>query len=564
MLSDARRVPPGTTIAADLCVIGAGAAGITIARELAGSGLRVLVLESGGEELDPRTQSLYRGRSTGIPYFALDGTRLRFLGGSTNHWGGVCRPFDPLDFEPRDWIPFSGWPIRKRDLDRYYGPASAIVGLSSDDFSAESWEQRDHFSPLDLGPRTEPRVAQIVDPDSRSFGIRYRSEIEAAEDVDLYLHANATEIEADPAGGAVARVRVATLSGNRFSVKARSFVLAAGGIENPRLLLASNRQLPRGLGNQNDLVGRFFTEHPRFVAGLVAPSDAEIGVGFYGVHHVGDADIQGYVALPEPVQREEELVDVQVFVHPTYDERFAAAFESDDVESLRAVSRGQGTIDEFGTDLMNVVADLTTFREYTIPGAPLPVPYPEIVERTLEGGDELRDHIPDLLGDIAADGYRRLNGSVPLQALELSTRLDQAPNPESRITLSRSRDALGMPRAQLEWRLSEIDRRSAARATEILASGFSAAGLGRVRIVFDDDEAGWPDDLAGGNHHIGTTRMSDDAKRGVVDRDCRVHGLANLFVAGSSVFATGGSSTPTLTIVALALRLADHLRGTLR
>jgi choline dehydrogenase-like flavoprotein len=565
MLADARRVPAGAALEADLCIIGAGAAGITLAREFIGTQFRVILLESGGLELDQRTQELYKGRSIGLPYFPLDAARLRYFGGSTNHWGGVCRPFDDLDFERRDWIPFSGWPIRRSDLDPYYPPAVDVVRLLSQDFSTTGWDERDTLSPLDLDDRTVPRVAQFVGQKSRSMGTDYRDEIRRAANVRTYLRANVEEIETDGAARAATQVRVVTLTGNRFSVNARHFVLAVGGIENPRLLLASNRQQPRGLGNQHDLVGRFFLEHPRFAAGVVAPADAELNVGFYEPHHAGDTEIQGYVAFPPEVQRAEGLVDVQVFLEPTYNARFEDAFDSGDVDSLRSLSKGGGgSIGDFGTNLMNVVTDLTTGRDFTVPGAPLPVPYPDVVGKLLSSPSEVRDRIPDLLGDVAAWGYKRLTGAAPLQHVTLVTRLDPAPNPASRVTLATSRDALGMPRAQLDWRLSSIDRHSTVRATELLGAAFARAGLGRVRLVVHEDDRSWPSDLAGGYHHMGTTRMSDDPKQGVVDRDCRVHGMTNLFIAGSSVFPTGGSSPPTLTITALALRLSDHLQRVMR
>jgi len=564
MLADARRVPADSELRSDLCIIGGGAAGITLARALIGTPFRVILLESGGLELDQRTQSLYKGPTKGVPYFPLDSARLRFFGGSTNHWGGVCRPLDAIDFEARDWIPHSGWPITKQDLDPYYVAADEVVQLSSDDWSAESWDERDSLSPLPLGDRTESRIAQFVRERLRSFATNYREEISQADNVSAYLYANVTEIEADDDARTATSVRVATLTGNRFRVAARHFVLAVGGIENPRLLLASNSRRPRGLGNQHDLVGRFFIEHPRFAAAIVAPADAELGVGFYEPHHVDDVEIQGYVALSPEVQRAERLVDVQVFVEPTYDPRFETAFDSEDVDSLRALSRGPASVDEFGTDLLNVVEDLTTGLEFTIPGAPLPVPYPDLVEKLIASPTEIRDRIPDLFGDVAAEGYKRINGAAPLEHLSLVTRLDPAPNPDSRVTLAASRDELGIPRTKLDWRLSPIDRHSAVRAAEIVGSAFAGAGLGRTRLLVDEDQRAWPPDLAGGWHHMGTTRMSDDPKTGVVDPQCRVHGMSNLFVAGSSVFPTGGTSTPTLTIVALTLRLADHLQRVMR
>ena len=562
MLADARRTPAGAELEADLCIIGAGAAGITLARQFIDTRFKIVLLESGGLELDQRTQELYKGRSIGLPYFPLDAARLRYFGGSTNHWGGICRPFDELDFERRDWIPFTGWPIRGSDLDRYYPPAVDAVRLLSHDFSITGWDDRDPLSRLDLDDRTVPRVAQFVGEKSRSMGTDYRDEIARAANLHTYLHANVEEIVTDGTASAVTHLRVATLTGNRFSVKARHFVLAVGGIENPRLLLASNRQQTRGLGNQHDLVGRFFLEHPRFGAGVAAPADSELGVGFYEPHHVGDTEIQGYVAFPPKVQRAENMVDVQVFLEPVYNARFEQAFDSGDVDALRTLSKGGGgSIGNFGTNLMKVAGDLTTGRDFTVPGAPLPVPYPDVVGKLLSSPSEVRDRIPDLLGDVAAWGYKRLSGAAPLQHITLVTRLDPAPNPDSRVTLGTSRDELGMPRAQLDWRLSSIDRHSAVRATELLGTAFARAGFGRVRLIVHEDDRSWPSDLAGGYHHMGTTRMSDDPKRGVVDRDCRVHGMTNLFIAGSSVFPTGGSSPPTLTITALALRLSDHLKG---
>ena len=561
MLVDARSLSDGVVLDADLCIIGAGAAGITLALEFAGSPVRVILLESGGLEFESNTQGLYDGRaSDGLPYFPLDVTRLRYFGGSTNHWGRLCRPFDAFDFERREWIPWSGWPLRLADLEPYYGPAGEICGLVSEDFDASSWDRRDGLDPLPLGDRTEPRIAQLVDVEKRSFAPRYRDEIESAKNVEAYLHANVTEIETDAAGAVATGLRVATLEGTRFRVEAGRFVLAVGGIENPRILLASNRQQPSGVGNRYDLVGRFFTEHPRFEAAVVAPADTSLSVGFYEPHRVDGVEIEGYVAVPKAVQREEEMVDVQVFVQPRSTPR--SRRRSSRRRSTRCGTWlvGDGSIGDFGANLMTVVGDLTTFRDYTIPGAPLPVPYPEVVAEAVESPEDFRGHIPGLFGSAAAEGYKSVQGSAPLQSLTLVTRLDQAPNPDSRVSLSAARDELGMPRGALDWRLSAVDRHSAAAAVDILSSAFGAADLGRVRATFDEEASGWPDDLQGGNHHMGTTRMSDDPKQGVVDRDCRIHGMENLFVAGSSVFVTGGSSTPTLTIVALALRLADHLK----
>lgn len=566
MFVDARRVEPDAEIEADICVVGAGAAGIVLARELIDRGMRVVVLESGGLTYDAETQSLYRGELAGVPYFPLETARLRFFGGTTNHWEGLCRPLDAQDFERRPWIPHSGWPISKAELEPFYARAAEVMHLTPE-FEVGYWRERSPRVPLPLTGRALTRTAQIVPDASLRFGETYRGELERARNVLTYLHANATELETDEAGATVSRVRVARLDGGAFSVSARFFVLAAGGIENPRLLLASDRGNARGLGNEHDLVGRFFLEHPRFRAATVVSSDPQLPVGFYVQHAARGSQIQGYLALSDELKREEGLVDVQIRLEPDYVESFEHALESADVrsfKSLRRAGRDGAPLDEFGRHVGRVASDVTTWRRFTVPGSPLPLPYPEVVSTLARSSRvDRRSLIPALLGDIAAFGYASASDAAPIESLALTTRIESAPNPNSRVTLVRELDALGMRRVKLDWRLSEIDRRSAVRAVEVLGAELGRAGLGRLRLDVDPDSSELPRDVAGGWHHMGTTRMSDDPKRGVVDPDCRVHGLSNLFVAGSSVFPTAGSGTPTLTLVALALRLADTLRRSL-
>jgi choline dehydrogenase-like flavoprotein len=566
VIADARAVPEGAALEADLCVIGGGAAGITIAREFAGSSAKVVLLESGGMELDGETQALNRGANVGLPYFPLDGARLRAFGGTTNHWGGVCRPFDPIDFERRPGVPHTGWPIDRATLDPYYRRAREIVGLKSSSWDVADWDRRDRFGPLELNSRrVDTRVAQTVKKDDRSFGVRYRNDIRRAANVTAYLYANVTEIETDRSGTAATRVTVRTLAGNAFSVSARSFVLAAGAIENARLLLISRSIHERGLGNQNDLVGRFFLEHPRFDGATVALGGRRIKTRFYEPHKVDGTSIQGYLAATPETKRAESLVDVQIKIRPVYEEAFRVALDSDDAGDVRDLLEDaeQGELtDEFGTKVLNVAGDLMTWRKFVIPGAPLPVPYPEVAGRAMRSKNAAVTLIPAVLGDAAATLYEEVAGSAPLESLALTTRIEPVPNPESRVSLTRDRDALGIPRVQLDWRLTRQDKESVIRTLEIAGAAIGGAGLGRLKMLVDDGPE-WPSDLAGGWHHMGTTRMSESPREGVVDRDCRVHGMSNLFVAGSSVFPTAGSGTPTMTIVALALRLCAQVGQTM-
>ena len=563
MFADARDVEAGTELEADLCIVGAGAAGITLAREFIGGSVRVVLLESGGFDYEADTQALYEGRQKGgIEYFPLETARLRQFGGTTNHWGGLCRPFEEVDFQPRDWIPHSGWPIDKTELDPFYERARVVANLPSPLWSADEWVQRDHLSPLKLGRSFETRVAQDVPSAQKSFGVTYRDEIDRAPNVTAYHHANAVEVQIGESGAIATAIQVATLTGRHFSVAAKQFVLALGGLENPRLLLASDKQERAGVGNRNDLVGRFFLEHPRFIAGMIVPTNPNLSVGFYQNHRVGDATTVGYIALARDAQSEDELVDVQIRIEPAYEARFEQALDSVDVDSARALL-GRGGDEELGGHIGNVVRDLMSWRSFMVAGTPLPVPYPELVGELIRSTPvERQSLIPGLLGDVAGAAYSELSGRAPLNGLALSTRFEPVPNPDSRVLLIGERDALNMRRIQLNWKLSDLDKHSVRRTLEILAADVGRTGLGRMRILFDG-QGPWPQDLAGGWHLMGTTRMSDSAHQGVVDRNCRVHGMANLYVAGSSVFPTAGSGTPTLTLIALALRLAQHLKRSL-
>ncbi|MGH3034539.1 MAG: FAD-dependent oxidoreductase [Gaiellaceae bacterium] len=528
MFADARSVPRDTRLDTDVCIIGAGAAGITLALEFIGSPFQVTVLESGGFQYETETQDLYQGDSVGLPYSDLNAPRLRFFGGTTNHWGGICRPFEDADFEAREGIPFTGWPIKKDDVDPFYGRAVRVVRLPSQDWDLDDWAPGDQLAPLRLrGDRIVSRVTQVVEPNLRSFGDGYRDELSPASNVTVYLHANATGVEADEGGRNATSVRVATLEGNSFSVDAKVFVLATGAVENARLLLVSNERQTRGLGNQTDLVGRFFLEHPRFLGGLIVPSTPPPNLGFYETHRVGGALVRGYLASSKDVQLAEGLMDLQIRLELDYGDAPEDA-------------------SDFARHVLTLAQDLESWQEIAIPGSPVPLPYLDVIREALDSPE---------------DTYIYLRGR--LEAIGLTTRIEQAPNPDSRVLLVGERDELGMQRVALDWRLSDVDKRNVQRTLELLGAEVGRAGIGRLKILYREDDSGWPDDLGGGQHHMGTTRMSDDPKQGVVDRNCRVHGMSNLFVAGSSVFPTPGGATPTLMLVALTIRLGDHLKSTM-
>jgi choline dehydrogenase-like flavoprotein len=525
MFDDARAVPKGTRLETDVCIVGAGAAGITIARELIGFPLRVIVLESGGFQFDPETQDLFEGPSVGLRY-DLKAPRLRFFGGSTNKWGGICRPFEEADFAAREGIPFTGWPIGKRDVDPFYRRAERVVRLPSPHWQLDQWTPDGTTPPLRFrNDRIVNRVAQIVRPNLRSFGTNYKEELRSSSNVTVYLHANVTGLETDRWARTVTSARVATLSGNRFSVAAKRFVLATGAVENARLLLVSNERMPDGLGNQNGVVGRFFLEHPRFLGALIAPFAPHPNLEFYERHPVGQGVVHGYLASSKALQLAEGLLDVQL------------RLEADYGEAPRKVP-------DFSRHVMALAAEVRSWQKIAVPGSPLPVPYFQVIRHALRSPKETYIHLRSRI-----------------ETLRVTARFEPAPNPDSRVFLVRDRDRLGIQRVGLDWRLSEVDKRNVRRTLELFGAEIARAGIGRLKILFDERDPGWPEDIKGGHHLMGATRMSGDPKQGVVDRNCRVHGMSNLFVAGSSVFPTAGGATPTLMIVALAIRLADHLKG---
>jgi choline dehydrogenase-like flavoprotein len=509
MFTDARNLPDHTTLEADLAIIGGGVAGITLARALAGSRTRVCVVESGGMEFDPQVQSLYEGENTGIDY-STTLTRMRFFGGSSNHWGGYCRPLDPIDFEARDWVPFSGWPFAFDELEPWYEPAAAIVQIAPGRFRDQRyWQQQtgESLPPLLTG---RMRMVFVHFSPPTHFGTRYRAELEAAANIQVLLNANVTNIAVAENGRSVKRLAIRTLNGLSHSVKARYYVLATGGLENARLLLLSNTVVTAGLGNHNDQVGRYFMEHP---------------------HLSGFADlVAAEMARLPRIYRERVVAQgrpAQVAFNPS-----------------RAFLREQRLLN--ATFMVGMAGTYQT-------GVP---PEP--------GDKQARTHRDMLLAarHFLSDEAKTADTNTLGVWLGVGGSCEQAPNPESRVSLSDQRDALGQPRLKLDWRLTEQDRLSFYTNLRSLSLEFGALGMGRMLETVPDPRD-WPQPIAGGSHHMGTTRMSTDPSRGVVDRNCKVHNVENLYVAGSSVFPTSGSANPTLTLVALTLRLAAHLKDRL-
>lgn len=527
MIEDIRAVA-NDSLECDVCIVGGGAAGIVMAQQFAGSQFKVILLESGGLKPDPSVQRLYSGHSIGEKYFReLDGCRTRYFGGSTNCWVGICTPLNEIDFAQRHWVPWSGWPIGMEELAPYLRRSHEICGTGPFVYDSRAWEMMG-LPALDFTAERFERFVWHYNKRSQAgieFGKRFRKELRQARNVDVLLHANATEFLTNPSGQVVERVRVRSLEGHTRHIRARAFVLACGGIENARILLGSNGYYPHGIGNQRDWVGRFFQEHLEVPCATLFVTGGWSGASAYSrLLRLGRAFALPGLSLAPKAQEQHRTLNGSISVDPYCDPDGQML----SLESLLADFKARRITRQTFGRLWKVVRGRRDFA-------------PEPWNR-------------------AADGEHPLDDP---NRFVIYARTEQAPNPDSRVTLSTDVDPLGMQRVNLNWRTTALDRRAIRLLSAFAAEEFPRLGMGSVVPADWLKSEEWPASLVGGNHHIGTTRMSEDETTGVVDRNCRIHNLNGLYVAGSSVFPTGGYANPTLTIIALALRLSDHIRDTL-
>lgn len=528
MLIDLLKEPETQIPSGDICIIGAGAAGITLARTLARQGHSIILLESGGLDFGQATQDLYRGANIGMPYYELDQARLRFFGGTVAIWGGRCAMLDAIDFEHREWVPHSGWPIGRDDLVPHYARAHDFFELGKFDYEHDVWDELGVAGP-EFDPGRIDTVLWRFDEETSRFAAARSRDLVDAPNLRIILHANAVRIQAGPDARTIEHVEIRTLGGNARQVRARYYVAACGAIENSRLLLASHDVEANGLGNARDQVGRFFMEHPTGRIGKVETNRPyDVWALFQKRFMPSGPPLAPALRLGDATQRRESALNSIMTFKLQRDPSHGVALGN------RVYHRLKHSIapDRKGRALDHAYRALRAWFHRDMRN---------MVEKARAG--------------------------LGLTGLYLITRGEQAPNPDSRIVLSAHRDALGSQRADLEWRLSDIDKHTARVIARTFDAEFRRLGLGAIKPGewLDDPDPQWPQDLTVGNHpianyhQIGGTRMSMSPAHGVVDADCRVHGYENMFIAGSSVFPTSGWANPTLTIVALALRLADHL-----
>jgi choline dehydrogenase-like flavoprotein len=537
MFLDARTLPNGIELNADICIIGGGAAGITLALALAGEGNRICLIESGGFRRDPAVQQLYNGKNASALFENggdsfqdyLTSSRSRFLGGSSNRWGGWCRPYDEIDFERRAWVPHSGWPIRRDQLDPYYERAHDILRLGPFEYSPSFWQGVINRPEFRIFPVTGDDIKTAVSQFSLPvrFGRHYRQELASAEDLSALLYANVVDIELAHDVQSVKKVHISTLTGARFAMAARYFVLATGGIENARLLLASNRQCSRGIGNDHDLVGRYFMEHINVPAGMLK---------FYGACRPSRSYDCGHFYKNRKMWACGTSAATHLVTTARAQERYGLLNSRMNIQSIQRGEEAAGV-----QSLRNAYRWYGCIHKHRLPHA---------ADLALIARD---------IADVARTAYAKLFKSDRfVVAHRLRHVVEPCPDPDNRVTLGAETDRFGLPKVTLGFRYGEAERMTMLHAQRLLDRAMRDADLGEVEISVPAQHL--PDESQWVWHHMGTTRMADDPTQGVVDRTCRVHGISNLYVAGSSVFPTGGSDAPTMTVVALALRIADELR----
>lgn len=523
----AQSVPPGAVVRTDVCVVGSGAAGLTLARQLDGRSLQVHVLEAGGTHYDRNAENdAFAIDHVGTPFRSQIAQRGRWFGGSTNLWFGRIAAPTPIDFEPRSWVPHSGWPISYADVEPWLQLAAHILQVPHfGHIHVAAWPPNETIRTfIDRG---HADLGVFLWAGAMAMGQHSRALVEASANVHLLLDATVTGLESARSTGSVSTASVVGPGGKRFSIEASTYVLAAGGLENPRLLLASTSRSPNGLGNDHDNVGRYYIDHPRSEGlahvDLRAVTDEQLDalslLGEKANSQYGHVQLR--VTFPTARQRGEELLNHALHAHIVSDAQRHPAYQA--ARRLR-----------------------DRLRRRPVPGA-----------RTADDVKAVVGAAPMLARFAARSAFGRQR---PTELIVID-QMEQIPDPDSRVTLDpRNRDRLGMPRLRVDWRIDDSTRRSQEHMHRMFGSILERVGIDG----FHSDLLAHPErpvEYLDMKHPAGTTRMSSTPEHGVVDRDCRVHGVDNLYVAGGSVFPTSGHLNPTLLIVALAARLADHLRA---
>ena len=450
----------------DICIIGAGAAGISLAKKFSEANLNTALCEAGSLEYSEESQDIYKGKIVGDKYFDLDVTRLRYLGGSTNHWNGWCRSFEKIDFKRNYLGKEFQWPISLSDIDSYRDEACKILEIKND------FEFKNQESPV-------KKFKFQFSPPVR-FGEKYYDLLSSSKNIKVFLNANFIDFEGE--NRLVKTALFQNYKKEKKAISANFFIFAMGGIENPRFLLWLAKKHNEKYFDTNTPIGKYWIEHPNFTLGKA-------------------------------------IVDKKITDHPFY-----SISENEQINS-KILSCG------FRINKLSSSSSKSLLKNILC--------------------------IAPKYGEKIASLYKKgfVCGAMFFASWE------QKPDIENAVKLSQNLDKFGIPRVELNWKKTSFDRKTIVESVKIFNEWLINKDLGRIRLSeWMVNNQAYPDtNEIGGHHHMGGTRMSINSKFGVVDQNCKVFGSKNIFVAGSSIFTTGGYNNPTLPIVQFSLRLADHL-----
>jgi choline dehydrogenase-like flavoprotein len=543
MLVSSRDASMEMTSDAAVCIIGSGAAGITLACEFDRCNFKVLLLEA-GQRGAARTPDFYSGDAS-PPHPPANEFRRVGLGGTTSIWGGRCVPFDPIDFERREYVSHSGWPIAYEEVAQHYPRALEYCDAGAFDFTASGSIEEATATVSDY------TVRDVVDSDlieryslPTDFGKRYVNKLRDSRNVMTILGARCVALQQRAGESRVSGVEVAFETGERRSLTPKIVIIAAGGIESTRLLLAANPH-GNGIGNHLDLLGRYYGCHIQGSFARLVPNGAAVVFDFERARD--GAYCRRKLQFSPQAQRQHRLRNTAFRLHfPEYSDASHGSAAMSTIYLAKSL-----LISEYQNILQQQTGHFAVMS-----------PRKEHVRNVLLG-------IPQLLRFSADWLFRRQlatrklpytliankDGSYPLEF-----NCEQTPLESSRITLLNETDSLGMRRVKIDWRRSEDDIDAVERGFRLLRDTLGSNST--CRVEFDDGLARQrlEDSNPTGGHHLGTIRMAASAQQGVVDENCAVFECPNLYVASSAVFPTGSHANPTLTIVALALRMARHLK----
>ena len=512
MIHDLLNETPQAGLTADICIAGAGAAGITLAVESARKGKKVLLLEGGGAVREDSSQALYDSEIVGLAHRGIHTGRIRVKGGTTVRWGGQILELDAIDFTARPGIPDSGWPFPKTELISFYERALHLEGLANVERSDEAvW--RDLGLPFTQFDDLDAYLSRWC-PEP-NFARLHNKTLTTHPNIHLWLHSSVVELIIE--GGTATGIRCRTLTGVETVFHARNYIFALGGIESSRFFLQPR---PGGLPwNRSGLLGQHFQDHIDCNAALIEPHNLAV------FHDAFDPIItHGFKYLPKlrlPPRLQAQLGTLSIGSTMSFEDTGKVRMQAK--HTIRNIMRGRFS-DVSGGNLTHTAK-----------------------------------HVPMLFRQAWRYYVQRRAYAPPTVRILLRIHCEQEPTSRSSITLTDQRDPLGLLRIRFDWQISEreletirqyvlIAQRSLARVARITPAPDLMSGSSKFLARCDDS-----------NHHMGGMRMSTSDATGIVDTDLRLYGLTNTYICSSAVFPSSGFSNPTHTVLALALRLSDHL-----